>query len=305
MSERNHMGLVPIVLFVFNRPWHTKQTIETLKKNSLAIESNLFFYSDGPKTVADEPKVKEVRDYINTLNGFKKIQITHREKNLGLAKSIISGVTDIVNKYGRVIVMEDDLISSVNFLEFMNQALIAYEANKEIFSVTGYNFLPRMPAGYKEQVFLSYRPSSWGWGTWADRWNKADWEVKNFDTFMRNKKDQVRFNRGGDDLTGMLVKQMKGEIDSWGIRWCFTHFLHDAFCIVPVVSKINNIGFDESGTHCIASGRYNVPLDDCKTEIDLPDDININVDITNAVYKFHKFSFIQKFRFIIERWMAL
>lgn len=296
---------VPIALFVYKRPFHTKKTVESLQKNVMVQDSELHVFCDGPKSDADNEDIAAIRDYINSLTGFKKVHITHREQNLGLAKSIISGVTDVVNRHGRIIVMEDDLISSPNFLLFMNKALTAYEEKKEIFSVTGYNFLSKIPDNYEPQVFLSYRPSSWGWGTWADRWKKADWEVKNFDTFMKNKKDQVRFNRGGDDLTGMLVKQMKGEINSWGIRWCFTHFLHDAYCIVPVVSKINNIGFDESGTHCKTSGRYNVPLDDCKTEIELPDDININLDITNAVYKFHKFSFIQKIRFIIERWMGL
>jgi hypothetical protein len=301
MVDRNHMDLAPIILFVFNRPWHTKKTIEALQKNFLAGESNLFVFSDGPKTVADEPKVQEVRDYIRTFDGFKSISINERDRNFGLADSIINGVTGIVNQYGKIIVLEDDLISSSNFLKFMNQALTTYKGKKEIFSITGYNFLSKIPNGYREQVFLSYRPSSWGWGTWADRWNAADWEVKDFDTFMKNKNEQVRFNRGGDDLTGMLVKQMKGKIDSWGIRWCYTHFKHKAYCLVPVISKIKNIGFDNSGTHCAASGRYDVPLDDCTVEIELPSDIHINEDIVNAVADFHPKTFIQRIKVAIEK----
>jgi len=303
MSTRNYMDLTPIVLFIFNRPWHTKKTIEALQKNILASESNLFVFSDGPKTVADGPKVKEVRDYIRTINGFKSLSIIERDRNFGLAESIITGVTEVVNQYGKIIVMEDDLISSRNFLKFMNQALTTYKDQNEIFSVTGYNFLPKIPVGYKEQVFLSYRPSSWGWGTWADRWNKADWEVKDFDAFMKNKNDHVRFNRGGDDLTGMLVKQMKGEIDSWGIRWCYTHYKHSAYCIVPVTSKIKNIGFDNSGTHCGASGRYDVPLDDCTVEIELSRDIHINEDIVNAVANFHPKTFLQRIKVAIENYI--
>jgi len=304
MSGRNYRDLAPIILFVFNRPWHTRQTIEALQKNLYARESNLFVFSDGPKTVADESKVQEVRDYIRTCVGFKSMSIRERDRNFGLAESIITGVTEIVNQYGNIIVLEDDLISSPNFLKFMNRALMVYEGKKEIFSVTGYNFLSKIPDSYKEQVFLSYRPSSWGWGTWADRWEKADWEVKEYDAFMKNRAEQVRFNRGGDDLTGMLTQQMKGKLDSWGIRWCFTHFLHNAYCLVPVISKINNIGFDNSGTHCKSSEKYIVALDDCANEIDLPQDIKINEDISRAVYEFHRFTFINKIKFFLHRLMA-
>lgn len=297
------MDLAPIVLFIFNRPWHTKQTIEALQKNILASESNLFVFSDGPKTAADELKVQEVRDYIKTIDGFKSLSIIEREKNFGLAESVITGVTEVVNVHGKIIVLEDDLISSHNFLKYINRALTTYKAKKELFSITGYNFLTDVPIGYREQVFLSYRPSSWGWGTWADRWNKADWEVRDFDTFMKNKNDQVRFNRGGDDLTAMLVKQMKGEVDSWGIRWCYTHFKHGAYCLVPVTSKIKNIGFDNSGTHCASSEKYDVPLDDCTVEIELPHDIQINEDIVNAVANFHPKTFIQRIKVAIGKYI--
>ena len=226
------MELAPVVLFVFNRPWHTRQTLEALQNNTLSGESDLIIFSDGAKTIEDETKVREVRDHIKTINGFKKLSIFERDRNHGLAASIISGVTEVVNKYGKIIVLEDDLISSANFLQFMNQALTTYEKKKDIFSVTGYNFVSKIPDGYKKQVFLSYRSSTWG--TWADRWTKADWEVKDFKQFLRNKRDHTRFNRGGDDLTGMLIQQMKGKLDSWGIRWCFTHFIHNAYCLVPI-----------------------------------------------------------------------
>ena len=104
------MILAPIVLFTYNRPWHTRQTIEALQKNHLASESVIFIFSDGPKTKEDEPKVEEVRKFLKTIQGFKQIEIIEREKNWGLAKNIIDGVTKVVNEYGKVIVLEDDII---------------------------------------------------------------------------------------------------------------------------------------------------------------------------------------------------
>jgi hypothetical protein len=294
----------PIALFVYKRPLHTTRALESLRKNEWAGESDLYVFCDGPKSDEDRASVAAVRKTIDALTGFRNVYGTFREKNLGLAKSIISGVTDVVNKHGRVIVVEDDLVSSPNFLQFMNQALATYEPNRKIFSVTGYNFLTDIPAGYKKQVFLSYRPSSWGWGTWSDRWSRADWEVKDFPSFIGSKRAQIRFNRGGDDLTGMLVQQMEGKLDSWGIRWCFTHFLHEAYCLVPTISKINNIGFDVSGTHCRTSEKYDVPLDDGTMETELPDDIEIDEDMTKAVHDVHRFTFLQRMRFFLDRWTA-
>lgn len=303
LRENGHPA--PIALFAYKRPLHTRRTVESLQENVLAKESELYVFCDGPKSDADHEGIAAVRDYIDSLTGFKRIHIKHRGINLGLAQSIIAGVTDVVNRHGCIIVVEDDLISSSNFLQFMNQALTAYETREKIFSVTGYNFLSKIPDGYKEQVFLSYRPSSWGWGTWADRWKKADWEVKDFNRFMKNRTDQFRFNRGGDDLTAMLAKQMKGEIDSWGIRWCYTHFKHGAYCLVPVTSKIKNIGFDNSGTHCALSGKYDVPLDDGTVEIELPRDIQINEEIVNAVANFHPKTFIQRIKVAIEKYIQI
>ena len=288
--------LAPIALFTYKRPWHTRRTVESLQKNGLAKGSELYVFCDGPKSSDEQENIHAVRQYVRAIEGFGKVSIIHRDRNLGLAKSIISGVTEIVGLHGRIIVMEDDLVCSPNFLEYMNRALRVYENRNDVFSITGYNFLRNMPRGYREKVFLSHRPSSWGWGTWADRWRKADWEVTDFDTFIMNDEEQARFNRGGDDLTRMLVKQMSGEIDSWGIRWCYTHFRHDAYCLVPVSSKIANIGFDHTGTHCTATGKYAVPLDDCTTVTETPDDITINDDVVRAVAYFHRDTFMQRLK---------
>jgi hypothetical protein len=246
------MNLSPIILFVYNRPWHTEQTLEALKKNELADKSELFIFSDGPKVDNDE-NVRKVREHIKAVDGFRSVTIIEREKNLGLANSVIAGVTEIVNKFGKVIVLEDDLITSKYFLKFMNEALSVYKNRNDIFSVTGYNYpssIFTIPFYYKKSVFLNYRPMPWGWGTWREKWEKVDWDVNDYNIFKKDKPAQKLFNRGGEDLTNMLSAQIEGRIDSWYIRWCFAHFKNGRFSVSPVKSYVDNIGFDDTGVHC-------------------------------------------------------
>lgn len=258
--------LAPIILFVYNRPWHTKQTIEALQKNELASESELFIYSDAPKKEEAEEKVKEVREYINTIIGFNKITIIERKENLGLANSIIDGVTEKISTFGKIIVLEDDLVTSSYFLKFMNDGLNFFKDDKKIWSLSGFNPPIKIPTDYEEEIYLNFRASSWGWATWEDRWNKIDWEVKDFNCFIQNKKEQKRFNRGGEDMTAMLKNQIDGKIDSWAIRWCYSQYKDSSYCIYPVTSKVRNIGNDGSGVHCGKTDKNDVILDNKKTK---------------------------------------
>lgn len=245
--------LSPIVLFVYNRPWHTKQTVEALKRNELAEESVLFVYADGPKPGATEEqlnKIRETRAYVRQITGFKEIHIEEAEKNKGLANSIIGGVTKIVNQYGKVIVVEDDLVTHRFFLRFINEALSVYEDDMRIFMITGCNYNVKIPSCYKKKVYIAHRSGSHGWGTWKDRWDLADWEVKGFDALHRDPVEVKRFNRGGEDMMPMLQAQMEGKIDSWAIRWDYCMYKNDAYCLRPVETLVNNIGFDGTGIHC-------------------------------------------------------
>lgn len=280
--------LSPILLFSYIRLWHLKQTVEALRRNYLAKESELFIFSDGAKNKNDAKKVKEVRDYISSINGFKKISIILRPHHLGLANSIISGVSEIIKKYKKVIIVEDDLVSTPNFLTFMNKALEIYESDKRIFSVTGFTYPNIIPQTYGKPVYLAYRASSWGWGTWRDRWKKVDWQVKDYEKFIADDNARNKFARGGEDLFAMLDYQMKGYIDSWAIRWCYTHYKYDAYCLYPTVSKIKNIGLDRSGTHKTKL-HLDITLDRSKIKsISLPKHITPNREILQNFSQYFK-----------------
>jgi len=243
----------PIILFVYNRPIHTQATLEALKKNTLAAQSDLFIFSDFAKNDSAKNNVEKVREIIHQINGFKSVQIVEREKNFGLANSVISGVTEIISRSGQVIVLEDDLETSPHFLKYMNDALKFYERDPKAFSIGGYQFPEKtmaIPSRYAFDTYASFRCCSWGWATWKDRWMGIDWGMTYFDEFMADPEKQNQFNRGGPDLTPMLCHQKEGRIDSWAIRFAYAHFDRDMHCIYPVKSLVNNIGLDNSGVHC-------------------------------------------------------
>ncbi|MCF2488236.1 glycosyltransferase [Dyadobacter sp. CY347] len=262
-------SLAPIVLFCFNRPAHLRQTIQALQQNMLAKESELIIYSDGPRNQSDELLIAEVRSYLASISGFQSIKIIQSETNHGLAASVIKGVTEVLNGFGKVIVLEDDMLCAPDFLVFMNEALTAYESRKDIFSVTAYGPPISFPAHYKADLYLAPRASSWGWGTWLSKWNKADWNVTALPELEKDRNKRDQFKSGGEDLWPMLVKQQRKVIDSWAIRWTYSQFLNDAYGVYPVHSKIRNIGTDGSGTNfTFKTGYYGSEMSDSKIRID-------------------------------------
>jgi len=272
----------PIVLFAYERPEHTRRTLEALAANDGAAESDLLVYCDGPKDELGADPVRAVREYVRSTTGFKSVTVIEREQNMGLASSVIAGVTEVLSRSNSVIVMEDDLLTAKNFLAFVNSALSTYEQRPDVFSVTGYNYPLQMPSAYREDAYLSYRSSSWGWGTWRDRWSQVDWSIADYADFTRDAREQELFRRGGDDLPQMLEMQMTGELDSWSIRFDYAHYKHDAFCVHPVVSKVQNIGFDGSGVHCDYSEDYLVELDTGDTPFELRSDLATDASVLRA-----------------------
>lgn len=255
----------PVVLFVYNRLDHTVNVLDSLAKNSLAKETDLYVFSDAAKTENGLEKVNAVREYIHRTDwkdNFLSVTIVEAKQNKGLAKSIIGGVTEILQKYGKVIVVEDDLVLSPYFLNYMNGALDYYKDANEVWSISGYSFPMRSLKNYPHDVFYSYRGCSWGWATWLDRWVKTDWDVKDYPKLKADKEWQKRFNRGGADLTGMLDLQMEGKINSWAIRWVFAQSNLDMYTVYPKNSYILNDGCDGSGTHVGATNEYSTEIKD-------------------------------------------
>ncbi len=237
-----NINLAPVVVFAYKRVDTLSLTIEALAANSLAKNSDLIVFSDGPKGDSDSNGVKEVRNYLNGIEGFNSVQVIAAETNRGLANSIINGVKTVLESKERIIVVEDDVITSPNFLSFMNAALDYYHKRERIFSISGWS----MPIKTKQtdDVYFTKRSNSACWGTWKDRWQEIDWEIKDYSSFQANTSLQKKFNLMGSDMSGMLHRQMTGKIDSWAIRWCYHQFKYDLFSVYPILSKSVNIGFD-------------------------------------------------------------
>ncbi|WP_457747005.1 glycosyltransferase [Sulfurimonas sp.] len=241
-------NLYPIIIFTYRRI--PKELIQSLLKNSLAKDSELYIFSDGSKNKYDYNDIVQVRNFLKGINGFKNITLIESEVNKGLANSIIYGVTKIINEYDRVIVLEDDLVVSKDFLEYMNEALDFYKDDNKIWSISGYSPNLHCLKNYDKDVYLSVRANSWGWATWKDRWDSIDWNVKDWNEFKKNKKSVSNFMLGGNDMFKMLELQMLGKIDSWAIRWCYNQFKQNRYTVYPKNSKVLNDGFnDEKATH--------------------------------------------------------
>lgn len=295
------MNLAPIILFVYNRPNHTLKTLTALQNNVLAIDSELYIFSDGPKTDLDQVAVNKVRAIINSPLSFKKTTVFLNDKNKGLANSVIDGVTKIITTHNNVIVVEDDIITQPSFLTFCNNALQYYEDKKDIFSISGYSFPIEIPENYTKDIYTAKRASSWGWCTWKDRWDKNDWSVRDFNDFIHDSKGVSAFNMGGVDLTKMLQKQMSGKINSWAIRWCYAHFKHKGVCLYPTVSLVNNIGNDNSGTHSPGLSKYQARNGHAVKDIKLEYPILIHPTIENRLKNFFKKKFTDRVEFVIRK----
>jgi len=244
----------PIALFVFNRPQHTRRTVESLTQDKLATGCDLFIFSDGAKTEIDFAKVAEVRAYLRTITGFRSIHVIERENNFGLANSIVDGVTKMCETFDRVIVLEDDLIVSRAFLEYMNLALDQYRTEHKVMQISG-NMFPLSNPNVLPPTFFCCVTTSWGWATWKRAWNKFEPNAQKLAHEIKKRNLCRQFNIGGNYFQ-MLVRQAKGEIDSWAIRWYASVFLSGGLCLHPTLSLVTNIGHDGTGTHCNVSKEY-------------------------------------------------
>jgi hypothetical protein len=248
------MIIAPICLFTYKRPWHTQQTVAALQKNELASESDLIIYSDAAKTIDAAQSVREVRGYIRTISGFRSVSIIEREENYGLAKSIIAGVTEVVNRFGRVIVLEDDLVTSPFFLRYMNDALTMYNDEENVVSIHGYIYPVRKKL---PETFFLKGADCWGWATWKRGWDLFEADGQKLINELEARRLTKKFDfDGAFPYTQMLRDQIEGKNDSWAVRWYASAFLDGKLTLYPGTSLVRNIGLDSSGTHCSNNTRF-------------------------------------------------
>lgn len=271
----------PVALFVYNRPGHTEKVLHALKENLLADETDLYIFSDAPKKTADISAVDRVRQVIRCVSGFKKITLIERAENFGLAKSIVDGVSLVVARHGRIIVLEDDIITSRCFLSYMNLCLDFYRDKKKIWHVSGWGY--PLEFSSEKDVFVWRVMNCWGWATWDDRWdNFSKCPEALIESF--SPKDIKRFNLDGVYpfwKQVLLNKNMR--LNTWAVFWYATIFSRGGLCVSPFRSYVNNIGNDGSGVNC---SSYDVFLseglsDACnpKLECELVENLTVVSDI--------------------------
>jgi len=238
----------PIILFVYNRLDHTRKTVESLQNNTLAKFSDLIIYCDAEKDVNQRENVQSVRKFIHKITGFKTIQIVENKENLGLAKSITLGITAVINDYGRVIVLEDDIITSPYFLQFMNDSLEAYKDNSKVWHISGWSY--PIPSDALGDTYFIRIMNCWGWATWSDRWSQFNKNPKGLKESF-NRKEITEFDMDNSRVFWpQVIANLKGEIDTWAIFWYATIFSKGGLCLAPTKTYTNNIGLDGSGTNC-------------------------------------------------------
>ena len=271
------MKLAPVILFTYNRPNQIKRTIEALQENKWAVESDVFIFSDAAKGDKDQSKVRQVREYLRTVSRFRSVTIIEREFNYGLGTNIIDGVTEIIGNYGKVIVMEDDLIASPYFLEYMNTGLDLYENDDKVISIHGYVY----PVKEKlPETFFMKGADCLGWGTWKRGWNifEPDGGILLKELLETHQTCAFDYNNSYP-FTQMLRDQTEGKNNSWAVRWYASAFLNDKYSLWPGRSLIYHGGGDGTGTNTGFDSLLDVPLSVRPIEV-----VRINIEQDTSAY---------------------
>lgn len=252
------MKFAPLVLLVYNRTWHTKKTLDALALNMEAKESSLYIFCDGPKGNATDKvrqEILEVRLLAKNENRFKNVIVTEYEENRGLADSVVNAVSDIVNLYGKVIVLEDDIITSPLFLKYMNDSLTLYEFDDRVYHISGYMFpvKKRLPS-----TFFYNTASCWGWGTWRRAWDSFNDDAG----YLLNEIQKMNLVSSFDiensyNFFNDLTMNADGRLKTWAVKWYASFFIKNGFSLHPYPSFTNNIGHDGMGENCVQSDQFN------------------------------------------------
>lgn len=278
--------LAPIVLFVYNRPKHTRRVLDALEKNLLAADSELYIISDGAKNASAVEAVNQVRAIIREPREFKHINIIERSRNWGLADNIIDGVTRIVNDHGSVIVLEDDLVTSRYALTYFNDALIRYEQEARVMEISGYMYPVEYPRRLPKTFFFRVA-NSWGWATWKRAWDHFNPDINELTKDFK-RRDIDRFTVNRTENFWRQVKQFKaGKINSWAIRWYLSIFNQNGLVLYPRHSMTHNIGTDGTGTHSDVDEIYKVELAESKIKY-FPSKVEESEKAYEAIQNFYR-----------------
>ena len=260
------MTLAPVVIFSYDRPNHLKRTLEALAKNKLAKESELFIYCDGAKENGpneQSERIIENRKVAHSSSGFKSVSVIERPQNIGLKANIVGAVTEIVNKYGRVITLEDDIVTSPGFLQFMNEALEMYKDDEQVMHISGYMWPHRLPL--QETFFYEMPYPGGGWATWKRAWQYYDDDAVKLYRLWENRWDE--FNIVGAHLQKQLYDNYRGTLNTWFVKWHAVLLERGGLTLYPGKSLTNNIGFDESATNCYTTNKFDVvPIDSVRVK---------------------------------------
>jgi hypothetical protein len=287
-----------IALFVYNRPQHTCQVLEGLKRNSV---KKLYIFADGLKLKSQESDFNEVRNLLNHVD-WCETELICSQENKGLSKSIVFGINYILKKHNRIIVLEDDCVPADDFILFMEKCLIRYENEIEIMSVSGDSHPIIFPQDYAYNIYFGYRASSWGWGTWKRAWSLFNNDISILTEIRKDRSLYRRVKKIGEDLILVLELQDKGLADSWAVFWALTIIKNKGICINSVQPKIKNIGMDGTGTHCGKTEKYEkVFSQNLQNEYLFPEKVFINNDIIKNCSHFFKLNWIGKIKRLLIR----
>ncbi len=241
----------PIILFVYNRPDHLLLTLDALYSNELAKQSDLYVYCDAPKRIEHEAGVMEVKKIVRAISGFKSVNITYREKNMGIAVSIVNGVSEILTKNESCIIVEDDIVVSPQFLRFMNDSLAYFKDDMRISTISGYTYphkILKFPKNYEKDIFFNMRIMPWGWATWANRWTDIRWDSEYYQIIRTDVALRSEFNKMHPSMSTWLINKLNTRSDTWSIQMSFYYMQKNMYSVYPTHSFTNNIGNDKSGS---------------------------------------------------------
>lgn len=262
----------------------------SLQGNILADQSDLFIYIDGPRTEKDFEKVEETKKVAENVTGFRSKTVLCSAINKGLAKSIVTGTSEVIEKYGKAIVLEDDLFLSSGFLSFMNTMLDAYESDERVFQISGFGTKVRVPKGYSCEYYLNTRAQSWSWATWKDRWDSIDWEIMDYNEFMADKVLKRKLLKSGSELVD-AVWYYKNGADIWYICFMYNMFRQNKYCITPIRSLVKNEGFRNDATHTKNYNRFNVEFDNRIHDYEINRCLSWNKRINRSAVKYWTISY--------------